>query len=158
MSIEKHLAELTAATKAQTAAIEKQTALLSGAQAKRASAGTGAKPAAKKPAAKKPAAKKMRAKTEAQFKTHLGKYMSCTDFDEDTFDHDVETETERRKDQIRAISAHFNVEGALSIEVSDYPEALGYLQQAMDGAVEGLDPTFDATGEEEEEETEGDIY
>ncbi len=127
-SIEK----LTAALEANTAAINKMIEMSGG----KAAAGTKAadKPAADKPAAAKPkaAAGKKKKTSGDDVAAAFGAYLGIKDADERA----------ERKENVKAIVEYFGAKKATEIDPDRFDEALGYLQQYIDGET----PDFDGGG------------
>lgn len=114
MSIEKALADLTAAVTANTAALSK---MMSGAAAgKAADTTTGGKPATT--GGTKPKTPKV--PTADDIRNLFGGYMSGTK---------EKGERETRKQNVAAIVAHFGVERATELAEENRVEAIGYLKQ-----------------------------
>lgn len=134
--------KLTAALEANTAIQEKVLAAL-----KQAGGAGGAKPADKpapgkaeatKPAGGKPAGGKPKGKTVDDIAAAFGGYLGIKDKDE----------REVRKGNVKSINDYFGVAKATDLDPENFEEALGYLQQYIDGET----PDFSGSGGGEEED------
>ena len=136
-SIEK----LTAAIEANTAVQEKVLAALKGG-AKPASGSAKAEPEAKAEAKAKPAGKASGGKKKTSVEDiakAFGEYLGIKDKDE----------REERKANVKAIVDYFGVAKATEIDPDNFDEALGYLQQYIDGETPDFDGGDEDGGDDE---------
>ena len=120
MSIEKALADLTAAVEKNSSLLA---AMMKNAPATAGTKAAGATTAATKPAGGKPAPKK-KTPTEEDIRNAFGGYMSGAK---------DKAERAERKENVAAIIAHFGVERATDIPEESRAEALGYIKQFEEG-------------------------
>lgn len=134
-SIEK----LTAALEANTAIQEKVLAALQGGKAASAKTETKAAPKTEsKPAGTKAGGKK---KTSVEDVAEaFGGYLGVKD----------KAEREERKANVKSIVEYFGVNKATEIDPDSFDEALGYLQQYIDGETPEFDGAPDAGGEDDD--------
>lgn len=124
MSLEKALAENTAALTLQTAAIKAQMELLAKLAGSKAGAATttATTAATTKPATTKAAAAP-KAKTMDDVRTLAGKFLGVTD----------PTERAANKESMKALIAHFGVDRATAISEEQIPEMCGHLETLIKG-------------------------
>lgn len=128
--------KLTAALEANTAAINAMVKASGGKPVTAAAAdkpATGTKPAGNKAAG----GNKKKATTVDDIAAKFGAYLGVKDADERT----------ERKANVKAIVDYFGAAKATEIDPENFDEALGYLQQYIDGE----EPDFAGGGEEEED-------
>lgn len=125
--------KLTAALEANTAAIN---AMVKASGGKPVTAAAADKPAGTKPAGGKAAGGGKKKTSVDDIAAKFGAYLGVKDADERT----------ERKANVKAIVDYFGAAKATEIDPENFDEALGYLQQYIDGE----EPDFAGGGEEDE--------